>query len=107
MTIRIPWQLGDDPHAPFPPADTALEEPDGLLAIGGDLSSQRLLRAYAAGVFPWSSPGEPLLWWSPDPRGVIVPEELHIGRSLQKCLRRTPPLLKIIISKNIRFVFSV
>lgn len=95
MTIRIPWQLGDDPHAPFPPADTALEEPDGLLAMGGDLSSQRLLRAYAAGVFPWSSPGEPLLWWSPDPRTVFDTACFRLSRSNRRPLRASGWQLRV------------
>ncbi len=80
----------DDELCWFPSPSHALEEPNGLLAIGGDLSPTRLLAAYHSGIFPWNEPHQPLLWWSPDPRGVIVPEELHIGRSLQKCLRRTP-----------------
>lgn len=72
-------------HA-FP--DPALAEPDGLLAVGGDLSPERLLKAYAHGLFPWYSTGEPILWWSPDPRWVLVPSELHVSRSLAKDLRR-------------------
>jgi leucyl/phenylalanyl-tRNA---protein transferase len=72
-------------HA-FP--DPALAEPDGLLAVGGDLSPGRLLAAYAHGLFPWYSEGEPILWWSPDPRWVLVPSELHVSRSLAKDLRR-------------------
>lgn len=95
MTIRIPWQLGDDPQSPFPPADTALDEPDGLLAIGGDLSSQRLLRAYAAGVFPWSSPGEPLLWWSPDPRTVFDTASFRLSRGNRRQLRSTGWQLRV------------
>lgn len=80
----IPW-LG--PHDPFPPVDTALRDPNGLLAAGGDLSSERLLDAYARGVFPWSSEDEPLLWWSPDPRMVLWLRELHVSRSLRRRLR--------------------
>jgi leucyl/phenylalanyl-tRNA---protein transferase len=64
----------------FPPLDSALTEPNGLLAAGGDLSSERLLTAYRAGIFPWYSEGEPILWWSPDPRMVLVPHELKIDR---------------------------
>lgn len=63
-----------------------LAEPDGLLAIGGDLSSMRLLLAYNQGIFPWYNPGEPILWWSPDPRMILVPKELHIPRSLRPLL---------------------
>lgn len=79
--------LGDDPEA-FPPLDTAMREPDGLLAAGGDLSVARLLAAYRRGIFPWFGPGDPILWWSPDPRFVLVPAEAHIGRSLQRTLNR-------------------
>lgn len=68
--------------------DPSEAEPDGLLAVGGDLSPQRLLAAYAAGIFPWYSAGEPLLWWSPDPRLVLLPGELHVSRSLERELRR-------------------
>ncbi|MEO5377239.1 MAG: leucyl/phenylalanyl-tRNA--protein transferase [Magnetococcus sp. DMHC-6] len=70
----------------FPPP--ALAEPNGLLAVGGDLSSKRLLAAYAEGIFPWYSHDEPLLWWSPDPRMVLFPEELHISKSLRKLLNQ-------------------
>jgi len=63
-------------------------EPDGLLAVGGDLSADRLVAAYAAGIFPWYGPGSPILWWSPDPRLVLLPERLHVPRSLAKTLKR-------------------
>jgi len=72
----------------FPDVELALKEPDGLLAIGGDLSSVRLLNAYESGIFPWYGPGQPILWWSPDPRLVLLPESLHISRSLRKTLRK-------------------
>lgn len=72
----------------FPDVELALREPDGLLAIGGDLSTQRLLQAYRSGIFPWYSEGQPILWWSPDPRTVLFPEELKVSRSLAKTLRR-------------------
>ncbi|MCH9638782.1 MAG: leucyl/phenylalanyl-tRNA--protein transferase [Betaproteobacteria bacterium] len=68
--------------------ETALVEPNGLLAAGGDLSIQRLLTAYRAGIFPWFNEGEPILWWSPDPRMVLFPNELKISRSLRKSLKR-------------------
>jgi leucyl/phenylalanyl-tRNA--protein transferase len=71
----------------FPPVDTALTEPNGLLAAGGDLSAERLLAAYRHGIFPWYAPGEPLLWWSPDPRMVLFPREVKISRSLNRTLR--------------------
>ena len=70
----------------FPPVEEA--EEIGLLAVGGDLSPQRLLLAYSLGIFPWYNPGEPILWWSPDPRCVLFPEQIHISRSLRKVLRR-------------------
>ncbi len=80
----IPWL----PAAPvFPPLDRALAEPNGLLAAGGDLSAQRLLAAYRRGIFPWYSADEPILWWSPDPRMVLLPQELKISRSLARSLR--------------------
>jgi len=68
----------------FPPVE--LSEPDGILAAGGDLSVERLLLAYRSGIFPWYSSGEPILWWSPDPRFVLFPEDLHISKSLKKVL---------------------
>lgn len=74
----------------FPPLESALREPNGLLAAGGDLSPERLLLAYRQGIFPWYAPGEPILWWSPDPRMVLLPSELHIPRSLNKTLRHKP-----------------
>jgi leucyl/phenylalanyl-tRNA--protein transferase len=71
----------------FPPVEQALRSPNGLLAAGGDLSPARLLAAYRRGIFPWFSEGEPILWWSPDPRMVLFPEEFKISRSLRKTLR--------------------
>jgi leucyl/phenylalanyl-tRNA--protein transferase len=71
----------------FPPLDNALREPNGLLAAGGDLSPERLIKAYRHGCFPWYQDGQPLLWWSPDPRTVLFPDQLHVSRSLQKVLR--------------------
>ena len=72
----------------FPPVTLALSEPDGLLAVGGCLSTQRIINAYSLGIFPWYSNDDPILWWSPDPRLVIFPEKLHISKSLQKTLRK-------------------
>lgn len=80
----IPW-LPAEPV--FPPVAQALAEPNGLLAAGGDLSPERILAAYRHGIFPWFSSGEPILWWSPDPRMVLFPGELRITRSLAKTLR--------------------
>ncbi len=73
---------------PFPPVTAALSYPDGLLAAGADLSPQRLLSAYRMGIFPWFSPEDPILWWSPDPRLVLFPENLKISRSLRKTLKK-------------------
>jgi leucyl/phenylalanyl-tRNA--protein transferase len=81
----IPWLKPGDP---FPPVERALDEPNGLLAAGADLSEARLLDAYAHGIFPWYSDGQPILWWSPDPRMVLIPAELRIPRSLRKRLAR-------------------
>lgn len=72
----------------FPPLEKALREPNGLLAAGGDLTPERLLAAYRHGCFPWYQEGQPLLWWSPDPRTVLYPDELHVSRSLRKTIRQ-------------------
>ncbi|MBC9072074.1 leucyl/phenylalanyl-tRNA--protein transferase [Thauera sp. CAU 1555] len=81
----IPW-LFDRPA--FPPVERALREPEGLIAAGGELGPEWLLAAYRRGIFPWYSPGEPILWWSPDPRLVLFPGEIRITRSLRKTLRQ-------------------
>ncbi len=73
---------------PFPPVEQALCSPNGLLAAGGTLAPYRLLDAYRHGIFPWFNEGDPVLWWSPDPRMVLLPEELRVSRSLHKTLRR-------------------
>ena len=83
----LPWILPDDPPDAFPTVATALEDPPGLLAAGGDLSPERLEAAYRRGIFPWFSRGEPILWWSPDPREVLFPDRIHVSRSLGKTLR--------------------
>lgn len=80
----IPW-LAD--NSPFPPVVHALRSPNGLLAAGGNLSAFRLLDAYQHGIFPWFNPGEPILWWSPDPRMALIPSEFKTSRSLAKILR--------------------
>lgn len=72
----------------FPPVSRALREPDGLLAAGGDLAVERLLEAYRRGIFPWYEEDQPVLWWSPDPRCVLKPDQLHVSRSLKKALRK-------------------
>ncbi|MBK4724046.1 leucyl/phenylalanyl-tRNA--protein transferase [Pantoea agglomerans] len=74
----------------FPPPEMALREPNGLLAMGGDLSPQRLLNAYHRGIFPWFSPGDPILWWSPDPRAVLLPEHFHLSRSMKRFHQKSP-----------------
>lgn len=77
-----------DQHTPFPALHHALTDPNGLIAIGGDLTAKRLLAAYHQGIFPWYSPGEPILWWSPDPRMVLFPEQVNISRSLRKVIQQ-------------------
>jgi leucyl/phenylalanyl-tRNA--protein transferase len=83
----VTWLSPHDSPEWFPPLEQALEEPAGLLAAGGDLSPARLLAAYQRGIFPWYSPGQPVLWWSPDPRAVLFPEEFNCSRSLGKTIR--------------------
>lgn len=72
----------------FPPSHHALKDPNGLLAVGGDLSCERLLHAYSQGIFPWYNVGEPILWWTPDPRCALRPSEVHLSRSMRKLLRQ-------------------
>ncbi len=84
----ILW-LSPDGDEDFPPAADALDEPDGLLAAGGDLSPRRLLTAYVQGIFPWYSARSPILWWSPEPRAVLWPADLHVSRRLARTLRKT------------------
>ena len=81
----IPWLRGD---TPFPPVSKALKSPNGLLCAGGDLSPERLVEAYTHGIFPWFSEGDPILWWSPDPRMVLYPGELKVSKSLRKKVDR-------------------
>lgn len=82
----LTWLQRDD--LGFPPLEQALREPNGLLAAGGDLSAERLVAAYRHGCFPWYQEGQPILWWSPDPRTVLFPGELHVSRSLRKRIRQ-------------------
>jgi leucyl/phenylalanyl-tRNA--protein transferase len=82
----IPWLSAAD--APFPPLETALDDPNGLLAASEDLTPRRLLAAYSRGIFPWYAEGQPVLWWSPDPRMVLFVDEFKISRSLRKTLRQ-------------------
>ena len=86
---RIAWLSETDPPDAFPPVAFALREPDGLLAAGGDLSQARLLAAYVRGIFPWYDTGQPVLWWSPDPRCVLWPDSLHIARRLRRQMRQS------------------
>jgi leucyl/phenylalanyl-tRNA---protein transferase len=88
MSLELPW-LSADPLAPFPPVSTALRVPDGLLAVGGDLSPDRLLNAYEHGIFPWFSEGEPILWWSPDPRMVFRSDGVRLSSRFRRELRRS------------------
>lgn len=86
----------------FPPVDQA--SPDGLLAVGGDLRPERLLKAYRQGIFPWYNEGQPILWWSPDPRAVLFPENLHVSRSLKRSLR--PGLFTVTLDTCFRTVME-
>ncbi|MGH8205503.1 MAG: leucyl/phenylalanyl-tRNA--protein transferase, partial [Steroidobacteraceae bacterium] len=83
----ITWLSPDDPPEHFQPPESALSDPPGLLAAGGDLRPERLLAAYARGIFPWYSPGQPVLWWSPDPREVLLPQCFHLSKSLARAMR--------------------
>lgn len=83
------YQLDDDDYW-FPPVSEALDDPQGLLAVGGDLSVSRLLHAYQCGIFPWFSDHDPILWWAPSPRMVINPHQIHISKSMAKVIRKTP-----------------
>lgn len=86
--ITLHW-LDNNAPTEFPPLEMALSEPDGLLAAGGDLSPERLIAAYQRGIFPWFSENEPLLWWSPDPRFVLYPDQFKVSRSLSKNIRNS------------------
>lgn len=85
---RPVWIDPGDPERAFPDVNLALREPDGLLAVGGDLDSRRILNAYRHGIFPWYSEEQPILWWSPDPRTVLFPAHLKVSRSLRKTLNQ-------------------
>jgi leucyl/phenylalanyl-tRNA--protein transferase len=92
---RVTWLSTNDPPEVFPPVSKAHSEPDGLLAAGGDLGSDRLLYAYRNGIFPWYEEGQPILWWSPDPRCVFLPGDFHISRRLRQDLRRSTAEIRI------------
>lgn len=85
--MRRPLLLGADPASPFPPAETAIDDPDGLVCIGGDLSPARLINAYAAGLFPWFNDDQPILWWSPSQRLVFNSDGVHLSRRFRRDLR--------------------
>lgn len=87
-SLPIPWLSGDDETTPLPHPNTALVEPNGLLAIGATLSANRLEAAYRAGIFPWFSEQEPILWWSPDPRAILVPTQFKASQRLRRILRQ-------------------
>ncbi len=89
------WLGADDPPESFPPVAEALSEPEGLLAAGGDLNADRLLYAYRKGIFPWYDEGQPLLWWSPDPRCVFLPGDFHFTRRAQRELRQSMAEIRI------------
>jgi leucyl/phenylalanyl-tRNA--protein transferase len=82
------WLSRDRRADAFPPPEQALTEPNGLLAAGGDLTPERLLAAYKRGIFPWYQEGQPILWWSPDPRAVLTPGTLKVSRSLRRSLKK-------------------
>lgn len=86
--MSAPYWLNIHDPTDFPDVSLALTEPDGLLAVGGDLSEERLLAAYRKGIFPWYNEDQPILWWSPDPRAVLFPENLKISKSLRKKIRK-------------------
>ena len=85
----IVWLSSSDPPDAFPDIESALHQPDGLLAAGGDLTSDRLLTAYVQGIFPWYDEGQPILWWSPYSRCVLRPSEMHLSRRLRQTIRRS------------------
>ncbi|MBS0229990.1 MAG: leucyl/phenylalanyl-tRNA--protein transferase, partial [Proteobacteria bacterium] len=85
----LPVLLDKAPDAPFPPVEHALDDPDGLLAVGGDLAPTRFLNAYRSGIFPWYSEGEPILWWSPSRRAVFRTDGVHLSQRLRRRLRHS------------------
>lgn len=85
--MPLPWL--SSPESSFPDISLALADPNGLLAAGGELSPKRLIEAYSSGIFPWFEEGQPVLWWSPDPRMVLFPEDLRVSKSLQKTLNKS------------------
>jgi len=92
---RVVWLTENDPADAFPPVENALREPDGLLAAGGDLGVERLVAAYRRGIFPWYDEGQPILWWSPDPRCVFAKGDIHASRRLRRELRHSSAEVRI------------
>jgi len=102
--MTAPYLLSEFNKKDFPSVELALHEPDGLLALGGDLSVERLKSAYQQGIFPWYSEGQPILWWSPDPRMILEPQEIKVSRSLAKKIRQQN--FHITFDKNFKGVIS-
>ena len=90
MQGLAPFWIEANEQTPFPEVSLAMTEPDGLLAVGADLSPERLQMAYTNGIFPWYNHDQPILWWSPNPRAVIFPQKFHISKSLKKFLKKNP-----------------
>ena len=85
---KVYWPGTESWHDFFPPTHLSLQEPNGLLALGGDLSAETLVNAYSKGIFPWFSDGQPILWWSPNPRTILYPKRLHISKRLARYVRK-------------------
>ena len=102
--MTAPYLLSNSNKTDFPDVELALREPDGLLAVGGDLSVERLIAAYQQAIFPWYSEGQPVLWWSPDPRMVLKPEDIKVSRSLAKKIRTKD--FKITFDQHFHSVIS-
>jgi leucyl/phenylalanyl-tRNA--protein transferase len=92
---RVAWLSPTDPPDAFPDIEQAMTEPDGLLAAGGDLSGERLVYAYRKGIFPWFDDGQPILWWSPDPRCVLYPTDIHVSKRLRQSIASSTATLSI------------
>ncbi|MFK7794495.1 MAG: leucyl/phenylalanyl-tRNA--protein transferase [Gammaproteobacteria bacterium] len=86
--INLPWLDSNNSESPFPPAESALKDPEGLVAAGGDLKPDRILRAYHEGLFPWYEEDQPILWWSPNPRGVLYPKDFIAHKSLLRTIKK-------------------
>ena len=95
MGMKAPFWLDPFDRAAFPDVELAMTDPNGLLAVGGDLSTERLLTAYRSGIFPWYSAGQPMMWWSPNPRAVLFLNSLRVSRSLKKSIRNTDYELRL------------